>query len=130
MFRKKRQINILRQNAGMIAGLSPSTPLISDADTGYIPLRYLYFLPAHGHYQNSFGGPVMCARTLTLYDRAGVAALHIEDQVISSLRKCANLLVILSNIITNRSKRSDAVTFVSTPNFKIQAYLLFSNFRN
>lgn len=23
----------------------------------------------------------MCARTVTLYDRAGVAALHIEDQV-------------------------------------------------
>lgn len=27
-----------------------------------------------------FGGPVMVARTVTAYARAGVAALHIEDQ--------------------------------------------------
>ncbi|KAG9076407.1 hypothetical protein FS749_011818, partial [Ceratobasidium sp. UAMH 11750] len=49
------------QNAGMITNLSYSTPLIADADTG-------------------FGGPVMVARTVQMYDRAGVAALHIEDQ--------------------------------------------------
>jgi len=46
----------------MIASLDPSVPLIADADTGY-------------------GGPVMVARTVTQYARAGVAALHIEDQV-------------------------------------------------
>lgn len=50
------------QNAAMISGLSYSTPLIADADTG-------------------FGGPAMVARTVQMYDRAGVAALHIEDQV-------------------------------------------------
>ncbi|KAG9076130.1 hypothetical protein FS749_012128, partial [Ceratobasidium sp. UAMH 11750] len=49
------------QNAGVIANLSYSTPLIADADTG-------------------FGGPAMVARTVQMYDRAGVAALHIEDQ--------------------------------------------------
>ncbi|KAF8889296.1 oxaloacetate acetylhydrolase [Infundibulicybe gibba] len=59
------------QNATMIAGLSPQTPLICDADTG-------------------FGGPVMIARTVTAYARAGVAALHIEDQVQS--KRCGHLL--------------------------------------
>ncbi|KAF8074576.1 oxaloacetate acetylhydrolase [Lyophyllum atratum] len=59
------------QNATMIAGLSPDTPLICDADTG-------------------FGGPVMVARTVTAYARAGVAALHIEDQVQS--KRCGHLL--------------------------------------
>ncbi|KAG8738247.1 hypothetical protein FRC10_007115 [Ceratobasidium sp. 414] len=49
------------QNAAMITSLSYSTPLIADADTG-------------------FGGPAMVARTVQMYDRAGVAALHIEDQ--------------------------------------------------
>jgi 2-methylisocitrate lyase-like PEP mutase family enzyme len=37
-------------------------PVIADADTG-------------------FGGAAMCARTTTLYARAGVAGFHIEDQV-------------------------------------------------
>ena len=50
------------QNASMITSLSYSTPLIADADTG-------------------FGGPAMVARTVQMYDKAGVAALHIEDQV-------------------------------------------------
>ncbi|KAG6910053.1 hypothetical protein DXG01_013499 [Tephrocybe rancida] len=59
------------QNATMIAGLSPETPLICDADTG-------------------FGGPVMVARTVTAYARAGVAGLHIEDQVQS--KRCGHLL--------------------------------------
>lgn len=40
------------QNATMIASLSPSTPVIADADTGY-------------------GGPVMVARTVREYARAG-----------------------------------------------------------
>ncbi|KAG8685304.1 hypothetical protein FRC08_013185 [Ceratobasidium sp. 394] len=41
------------QNASMITSLSYSTPLIADADTG-------------------FGGPAMVARTVQMYDRAGV----------------------------------------------------------
>ncbi|KZT40898.1 Phosphoenolpyruvate/pyruvate domain-containing protein [Sistotremastrum suecicum HHB10207 ss-3] len=64
-------LNDFVQNATMVAGLSPSTPLIADADTG-------------------FGGPSMVARTLTQYDRAGVAALHIEDQV--QTKRCGHLL--------------------------------------
>ena len=52
----------MRENAEMIANLDPQVPLIADADTGY-------------------GGPNMVARTLAAYDRSGVAALHIEDQI-------------------------------------------------
>ncbi|EKM82203.1 hypothetical protein AGABI1DRAFT_112288 [Agaricus bisporus var. burnettii JB137-S8] len=59
------------QNASMIAGLNPQVPLICDADTG-------------------FGGPVMVARTVIAYARAGVAGFHIEDQVQS--KRCGHLL--------------------------------------
>ena len=54
-------LNDMRANAEMIASLNPSVPVIADADTGY-------------------GGPIMVTRTVTQYARAGVAALHIEDQ--------------------------------------------------
>lgn len=52
------------QSLGQIASLDPCVPVIADADTGY-------------------GGPIMVSRTVTQYARAGVAALHIEDQVIA-----------------------------------------------
>jgi len=58
-------------NAAMIASLDPSTPLIADADTGY-------------------GGPIMVKRTVEAYARAGVAALHLEDQV--QEKRCGQLL--------------------------------------
>ncbi|KIY00049.1 uncharacterized protein Z520_04687 [Fonsecaea multimorphosa CBS 102226] len=64
-------LNDMRSNAEMIASLNPSVPLIADADTGY-------------------GGPVMVTRTVTQYARAGVAALHIEDQV--QEKRCGHLL--------------------------------------
>jgi len=47
-------------NAGRVAG-AVSIPVIADADTGY-------------------GNETNIARTVALYERAGVAALHIEDQ--------------------------------------------------
>ncbi len=47
-------------NAALIAA-SVSVPLIADADTGY-------------------GNETNIARTVAVYERAGVAALHIEDQ--------------------------------------------------
>ena len=77
-------------NATMIASLSPTTPVIADADTGY-------------------GGPVMVARTVREYARAGmrrshsfdrgaymlmallgIAAFHLEDQVQS--KRCGHLM--------------------------------------
>jgi 2-methylisocitrate lyase-like PEP mutase family enzyme len=64
-------LNDMVDNASMIASLDPSVPLIADADTGY-------------------GGPVMVTRTVIQYARAGVAALHIEDQV--QEKRCGHLL--------------------------------------
>lgn len=64
-------LNDMKENAEMIANLDTSVPLIADADTGY-------------------GGPVMVARTVTQYARAGAAALHIEDQV--QTKRCGHLL--------------------------------------
>ncbi|KAJ5805531.1 Carboxyvinyl-carboxyphosphonate phosphorylmutase [Penicillium pulvis] len=63
-------LNDMRNNAEMIANLSPSTPLIADADTGY-------------------GGPIMVSRTTEQYARSGVAAFHIEDQV--QTKRCGHL---------------------------------------
>ncbi|KAF7327824.1 RING-type domain-containing protein [Mycena kentingensis (nom. inval.)] len=63
-------LNDMVANAGMIAGLNPTIPLIADADTG-------------------FGGAAMCARTTTQYIRAGVAGFHIEDQV--QQKRCGHL---------------------------------------
>ncbi|KAK3333794.1 Pyruvate/Phosphoenolpyruvate kinase-like domain-containing protein [Cercophora scortea] len=58
-------------NASMLASLDRRVPLIADADTGY-------------------GGPVMVARTVKSYIAAGVAGLHLEDQVLS--KRCGHLL--------------------------------------
>lgn len=63
-------LNDMRANAETLANLSPSTPLIADADTGY-------------------GGPIMVARTTEQYSRAGVAGFHIEDQV--QTKRCGHL---------------------------------------
>ncbi|KAL4869278.1 hypothetical protein BDV12DRAFT_168238 [Aspergillus spectabilis] len=63
-------LNDMRANAEMISNLSPSTPVISDADTGY-------------------GGPIMVARTTEQYARSGVAAFHLEDQV--QTKRCGHL---------------------------------------
>ncbi|KAJ7935159.1 Pyruvate/Phosphoenolpyruvate kinase-like domain-containing protein [Mycena leptocephala] len=57
--------------AEMVCSLDPTMPVIADADTG-------------------FGGPAMIARTVTKYARAGVAGLHIEDQV--QTKRCGHLL--------------------------------------
>ena len=64
-------LNDMVANAAMIAGLNPSVPVIADADTGY-------------------GGPIMVSRTVTQYARAGVAGLHIEDQV--QQKRCGHLM--------------------------------------
>lgn len=61
----------MARNAGMIASLDRDVPVIADADTG-------------------FGGPLMVARTVEKYAAAGVAALHIEDQV--AAKRCGHLL--------------------------------------
>ena len=64
-------LNDFVQGAQMVCSLDATVPVIADADTG-------------------FGGPAMVARTVTQYARAGVAALHIEDQV--QTKRCGHLL--------------------------------------
>lgn len=63
-------MNDMVANARAIASLDRSVPLIADADTGY-------------------GGPLMVARTVQEYMTAGVAAMHIEDQVVT--KRCGHL---------------------------------------
>ncbi|KAF8161320.1 oxaloacetate acetylhydrolase [Crassisporium funariophilum] len=57
--------------AQMVCSLDPTVPVIADADTG-------------------FGGPANVARTVTQYARAGVAGMHIEDQV--QTKRCGHLM--------------------------------------
>ncbi|KAF5345194.1 hypothetical protein D9758_009712 [Tetrapyrgos nigripes] len=64
-------LNDFVQAGAMVSSLNPSVPVIADADTG-------------------FGGPAMVARTVRQYDKAGIAALHIEDQV--QTKRCGHLM--------------------------------------
>jgi len=57
------------ENARVIASVS-SVPVLCDADTG-------------------FGGPVNVARTVNLYEMAGAAGVHIEDQTFP--KRCGHL---------------------------------------
>jgi 2-methylisocitrate lyase-like PEP mutase family enzyme len=56
--------------AAALAAVVGNVPLIADADTGY-------------------GNPINVSRTIREYERAGVAALHIEDQVWP--KKCGHM---------------------------------------
>lgn len=60
----------MKENAEMIANLDNTVPLIADADTGY-------------------GGSLNVSRTVAGYITAGVAAFHLEDQVVN--KKCGHL---------------------------------------
>ena len=62
--------NDMHANAAMIAGIDSSIPLIADGDAGY-------------------GGPINVARTMRAYAMAGVAGIHIEDQV--NEKRCGHL---------------------------------------
>ena len=63
-------LNDMADQAEMLASLDPSVPVIADADTGY-------------------GGPIMVARTVGKYARAGIAAMRLEDQV--QEKRCGDL---------------------------------------
>ena len=56
--------------AAALAAVTDAVPLIADADTGY-------------------GNPINVRRTIREYERAGIAALHIEDQVWP--KKCGHM---------------------------------------
>ena len=72
----------------MVSSLNPSVPVIADADTGYI--SYLPNATPTDTSHARFGGPANVARTVREYARAGIAALHIEDQV--QTKRCGHLL--------------------------------------
>jgi len=56
--------------AAALAAVTADVPLLADADTGY-------------------GNPINVRRTIREYERAGVAGLHIEDQVWP--KKCGHM---------------------------------------
>lgn len=60
----------MAERARMLTSVLGDIPLIADADTGY-------------------GAPLNIARTVREYERAGVAALHLEDQAFP--KKCGHL---------------------------------------
>ena len=64
-------LNDFVESAQMVCGINPTVPVIADADTG-------------------FGGPANVARTVFKYHRAGVAGMHIEDQV--QTKRCGHLM--------------------------------------
>jgi 2-methylisocitrate lyase-like PEP mutase family enzyme len=64
-------MNDMAANAAMICSLNPGVPVIADADTGY-------------------GGPIMVARTVEAFHKAGIAGMHLEDQV--QQKRCGHLL--------------------------------------
>lgn len=64
-------LNDFAESAQMVCNIDPTCPVIADADTG-------------------FGGPANVARTVQKYVRAGVAAMHIEDQV--QTKRCGHLM--------------------------------------
>ncbi|EME44913.1 hypothetical protein DOTSEDRAFT_70826 [Dothistroma septosporum NZE10] len=57
------KLSEMRTHAEMIAALGPSVALIANMDTG-------------------FGGPLLFGRAAEEHARAGVAAFHIEDQIL------------------------------------------------
>lgn len=82
----------MADNAQRIAEAS-GLPLIADADTGY-------------------GGPLNVRRTVKTYERAGVAALHIEDQ--RWPKRCGHLagktLIDAQDMVSNIKAACDART--------------------
>ncbi|KAK7044599.1 phosphoenolpyruvate pyruvate domain-containing protein [Favolaschia claudopus] len=82
-------LNDFSEAAEMVCGLDPTLPVIADADTGHASPLDNEEINLTRTYAHSFGGPINIARTITKYARAGVAALHIEDQV--QTKRCGHL---------------------------------------
>ncbi|KIW25230.1 uncharacterized protein PV07_08426 [Cladophialophora immunda] len=87
----------MKNNVEMISNLDPSVPVIADADTGY-------------------GAPINVGRTVAAYIRAGVAAFHLEDQVVN--KRCGHLagkqLVSKDEYLTRIRAASDIVIIART----------------
>lgn len=81
-------LNDMRENASMIANLDRGIPLIADADTGYGGVLPRYRHPGFVIYLTLLGA-LMVGRTTEQYIQAGVAAFHLEDQVVN--KRCGHL---------------------------------------
>ncbi|KAF4308281.1 Isocitrate lyase/phosphorylmutase [Botryosphaeria dothidea] len=108
------QLHDMREQAEMICNLDPcGPPVIADMDAGY-------------------GGPIMVARAVQQYARAGVAGFHIEDQILS--KRCGHLKgkeVVDTNIFLMRIRaakkakdqiRSDIVLIARTDALQTRGY--------
>lgn len=85
-------VETMLSNASMLAQLGDALPpLGSTADTAKaeINLASTGPVPVIADADTGYGGSLACARTLSMYARAGVAALHVEDQVQS--KRCGHL---------------------------------------
>ncbi|KAK6065660.1 hypothetical protein SCUP515_11102 [Seiridium cupressi] len=79
-------MNDMVSNASMIASLDRKVPLIADADTGFGgPLMVASCL-----FRSGLQPMFVTARTVKSYISAGVAGLHLEDQVLS--KRCGHLM--------------------------------------
>lgn len=83
-------LNDMRDNAGMISSLDRSVPVIADADTGFGGERSMIQSILLTYDLIISTGPLMVGRTVEQYMQAGVAALHLEDQVVN--KRCGHLL--------------------------------------
>lgn len=73
----------------MVSSLDPTIPVIADADTGYASFSIVSVDRAEVTLF-SFGGPANVARTVQQYIQAGIAGMHIEDQV--QTKRCGHLM--------------------------------------
>ena len=56
-------------------------------------------LPIVGDAEGAFGGPIQTARTVRAYERAGVAAIHIEDEQIPKIPGAAHSVLPLADMV-------------------------------
>jgi 2-methylisocitrate lyase-like PEP mutase family enzyme len=80
-------LNDMRDNASMIANLDRKVPLIADADTGYGGMYDIVHVLSD--ILLIIKGSLMVGRTTQQYIQAGVAAFHLEDQVVN--KRCGHL---------------------------------------
>lgn len=80
-------MNDMRDHAAMIASIDTTVPVVADADTGYGGIQS--HLTTSRRIKLTNTGPLMVGRTTAAYISAGVAALHLEDQVVN--KRCGHL---------------------------------------
>lgn len=67
-------------------------------------------LPIVGDAEGAFGGPIQTARTVRAYERAGVAAIHIEDEQIPKNAGAAHSVLPLADMVAKLKAALDSRT--------------------